>query len=140
MAKSSDKSKDNKSDAISGYGAGGVETVISVEEVTRQVAAIAEEVSQDKLDDLVGTDPYVTIDNLHAGYGKMEILHDVSLPFYRNEIVRKRFVIKGERNTRIAQNISTFDRIPHGGKEDVLFFKVTPDRYTMWSTIFSDRG
>ena len=72
-------------EAISGYGSGGVETVISVDEVTRQVAAIAEEVSIDKLDSLVGGDPYVTIENLNAGYGKMEILHDVSLRVGRKQ-------------------------------------------------------
>ena len=72
-------------DAISGYGSGGVETVISVDEVTRQVAAIAEEVSIEKLEGLVGGDPYVTIENLNAGYGKMEILHDVSLRVGRKQ-------------------------------------------------------
>ena len=72
-------------EAISGYGSGGVETVISVDEVTRQVAAIAEEVSIDKLESLVGGDPYVTIENLNAGYGKMEILHDVSLRVGRKQ-------------------------------------------------------
>ncbi|MEP0941713.1 MAG: ABC transporter ATP-binding protein [Rhizobiaceae bacterium] len=72
-------------EGISGYGSGGVETVISVEEVTRQVAAIAEEVSLEKLDKLVDGDPYVTIENLHAGYGKMEILHDVSLRVGRKQ-------------------------------------------------------
>ena len=71
--------------AVSGYGSGGVETVISVDEVTRQVAAIAEEVSTDALDALVGGDPYVTIENLHAGYGKMEILHNVNLRVGRKQ-------------------------------------------------------
>ena len=72
-------------DTISGYGSGGVETVISVDEVTRQVAAIAEEVSIEELEGLVGGDPYVTIENLNAGYGKMEILHDVSLRVGRKQ-------------------------------------------------------
>lgn len=64
---------------ISGYGAGGVDTVISVEEVTRQIEAIAKEVSIDQLDKLVKGEPYLTIDHLNAGYGKMEILHDLNL-------------------------------------------------------------
>ena len=71
--------------AISGYGSGGVETVISVEEVTRQVAAIAEGASVEKLEKLAGDDAFVTIENLHAGYGKMEILHDVSLRVGRKQ-------------------------------------------------------
>jgi len=77
--------KGAKPEAVKGYGSGGVETVISVEEVTRQVAAIAEEVTVDKLESLVGGDAYVTIENLHAGYGKMEILHDVSLRVGRKQ-------------------------------------------------------
>lgn len=62
-----------------GYGGGGVDTVISVEEVTRQVEAIAKEVKVDQLDKLVKGEPFLTIDHLNAGYGKMEILHDLNL-------------------------------------------------------------
>lgn len=64
---------------IRGYGGGNVDAVISVDEVTRQAAAIAEEISIDQLDALAGNDAFVSIENLHAGYGQMEILHDVSL-------------------------------------------------------------
>ena len=64
---------------LSGYGGGGVDTVISVEDVTRQVSAIAEEITLDKLDSMVEGEPHVRIDNLCAGYGKMEILHDLNL-------------------------------------------------------------
>ena len=70
---------------IRGYGQGEVEGVISVDEVTRQAAAIAEEISIEKLDDLAGNSPYVTIENLKAGYGKMEILHDVNLRVGRKQ-------------------------------------------------------
>ncbi len=70
---------DESKKGVSGYGSGGVETVISVEEVTRQVAAIAEGTTPDKLAALVGGDAFVSIENLRAGYGKMEILHDVDL-------------------------------------------------------------
>jgi branched-chain amino acid transport system ATP-binding protein len=62
-----------------GYHMGTVDTVISVEEVTRQVAAIAEGTSTEQLDALVVGDPFVTIEKLRAGYGKMEILHDIDL-------------------------------------------------------------
>jgi len=64
---------------ISGYASGGVETVISVEEVTRQVQAIAEEVSVKQLDDLVKGEPFLQINDLRAGYGKMQILHNLNL-------------------------------------------------------------
>ncbi len=70
-------SDDNKN--ISGYGSGGVDAVISVEEVTRQAAAIAEEINVSDLDALAGNDAFVSINNLCAGYGKMQILHDLNL-------------------------------------------------------------
>ncbi len=64
---------------VSGYGAGGVDTVISVEDVTRQVAAIAEEIPVSRLEELSNGEAHVSIQNLRAGYGKMEILHDIDL-------------------------------------------------------------
>lgn len=70
---------------ITGYGAGGVDTVISVEEVTRQIQAIAEEVSVRQLDDLVQGEPFLQIDNLRAGYGKMQILHNLNLRVGRKQ-------------------------------------------------------
>ena len=70
---------------ISGYGSGSVDAVISVEEVTRQAAAIAEEISLEQLDALAGNDPYVSIDNLRAGYGQMEILHEINLRVGRKQ-------------------------------------------------------
>ncbi|MEP3232641.1 MAG: ABC transporter ATP-binding protein [Hyphomicrobiales bacterium] len=70
---------------VSGYGSGGVETVISVEEVTKQVSAIAQDITVDQLMDLAGNDPYVSINNLKAGYGKMEILHDINLHVGRKQ-------------------------------------------------------
>ncbi len=38
-----------------------------------------------ELDRLAGAPPLVTIDHLHAGYGRMEILHDVSLRLPRGQ-------------------------------------------------------
>ncbi len=70
---------------IRGYGSGDVDSVISVEEVTRQVAQIAEDVNIGELDRLVDGEPFVTIDHLSAGYGKMEILHDFSLRVGRRQ-------------------------------------------------------
>jgi len=63
----------------SGYHVGGVDSVISVEEVTRQAAAIAEDISLEQLDALAGNKPHVSIRNLVAGYGQMEILHNLDL-------------------------------------------------------------
>ena len=63
----------------SGYHVGGVDAVISVDEVTRQAAELAEEISLDKLDELANNLPFVKIDNLVAGYGQMQILHNLNL-------------------------------------------------------------
>ena len=62
-----------------GYHMGEVDTVISVDEVTRQVAEIASAVTIEDLEALVPGDAYLTIENMNAGYGKMEILHEFSL-------------------------------------------------------------
>jgi branched-chain amino acid transport system ATP-binding protein len=70
---------------ITGYAAGSVDTVISVEEVTRQVQAIAEEVSVEQLDGLVEGEPFLEINNLRAGYGKMQILHNLNLRVGRKQ-------------------------------------------------------
>ncbi|MGH6726896.1 MAG: ABC transporter ATP-binding protein [Pseudolabrys sp.] len=58
---------------------GGVAPAISVEEVARQALEIARDVPVDELDALVGDVPHLRIDDLHAGYGQMEILHGFSL-------------------------------------------------------------
>jgi len=70
---------------VRGYGAGGVDTVISVDEVVRQIAAIAEEFSVEELDALANNAPYVTLDNLVAGYGQMRILHGINLRVGRKQ-------------------------------------------------------
>jgi len=63
----------------SGYHMGDVETVISVEDVNRQAKAMAEVIGIDKIAALANNDPFVSINNLKAGYGKMEILHGINL-------------------------------------------------------------
>jgi len=63
-----------------GYHSGGVETVISVDDVTRQAAAMAQAgLDAEQLTALCEAAPYVDITGLRAGYGKMEILHDLDL-------------------------------------------------------------
>lgn len=65
---------------IVGYGKGGVETVISVEAVTREIAKISDGVpSKSELAGLAGSEIFVSIEDLKAGYGQMEILHDFNL-------------------------------------------------------------
>ena len=71
---------DNKDSKTSfGYHDGEVETVISVDDVNRQAQQLAEKVSMDKISSLVKGDPFLVIESLNAGYGKMEILHEFNL-------------------------------------------------------------
>ena len=65
---------------IHGYGQGDVETVISVEDVDRQAGALKQNnLTEDELDALTNNKPHLSIDKLKAGYGEMEILHDIDL-------------------------------------------------------------
>ena len=81
-----DRAGQDQKDRIKGYGSGSVETVISVEEVNRQAAAIAEAgVSAGRVAELAGPEPFVKIETLRAGYGKMEILHDFNLQVARQQ-------------------------------------------------------
>jgi branched-chain amino acid transport system ATP-binding protein len=72
--------EDKSKKAATGYHEGSVDTVISVEDVNRQAAALAKEgVSVDRVASLANNDPFVEISHLRAGYGKMEILHGFNL-------------------------------------------------------------
>ncbi len=64
--------------AAGGYH-GGLAPAISVEEVARQALEIARDIGVGELDALVGGVPHLRIDDLHAGYGQMEILHGLNL-------------------------------------------------------------
>ncbi len=61
------------------------EAVISVDEVTRQAKEMAETVPMEKVAALANNAPYVSIEHLNAGYGKMEILHDFNLQVARKQ-------------------------------------------------------
>ena len=65
---------------VSGYGGGSVEVVMSVDQVAKEAASIAANAPKiAELDALADDDAFLSINNLRAGYGKMEILHDFSL-------------------------------------------------------------
>lgn len=65
---------------VSGYGLRTVDTALSVDEVARHAGELAAEGPRaEALDDLAHNDPVVRVDNLIAGYGKMEVLHGVNL-------------------------------------------------------------
>ncbi len=63
-----------------GYHTGGVETVISVDDVQRQAEEMmTSALTVQELEALVVGETFVSIDGLNAGYGKMAILHDLNL-------------------------------------------------------------
>lgn len=65
---------------ISGYGAGSVNVVMSVDQVAKEAANIASKgPSKSDLNKLAKNDDFFQIEDLRAGYGKMEILHDFSM-------------------------------------------------------------
>ena len=76
---------DEKDKSVRGYHTGKVDAVISVDEVERRAAAIAEDISVEQLDALVGGDAFVSIEDLRAGYGQMEILHNINLRVGRKQ-------------------------------------------------------
>ena len=66
--------KNKPGGGANGYHAIDTDAVISVDEVTRQAEAMAEGVSLEKVAELANNAPFVSIEHLNAGYGKMEIL------------------------------------------------------------------
>jgi branched-chain amino acid transport system ATP-binding protein len=71
---------------ISGHGKGSVDTVMSVSDVAREAEKISSKAPPVKtLDKLAGDDVLLSIENLKAGYGRMEILHDFSLRIGRGQ-------------------------------------------------------
>ena len=71
---------------ISGHGTGTSDSVISVDDVAREAGKIAAKgPSHEDLSKLGGKDPCLIIDELCAGYGKMEILHGFNLRVSRGQ-------------------------------------------------------
>lgn len=71
---------------IRGYGKGGVEIVLSVDQVAREAEKLAASAPRfGQLDALADNAPLLAIDDLVAGYGKMEILHRLSLRVARGQ-------------------------------------------------------
>ena len=65
---------------VSGYGSGGVDVVMSVDQIAKEAASISASAPKTgELEKLAGDNTYLSINNLRAGYGKMEILHDFNL-------------------------------------------------------------
>ena len=79
MATASDNG-DKRKRRISGYGEGSTEVVLSVDAVAEEAARLAAQAPDlEHLMELAGGEPYLAIEELHAGYGRMEILHGLNL-------------------------------------------------------------
>ncbi|HCJ61878.1 MAG TPA: ABC transporter ATP-binding protein, partial [Alphaproteobacteria bacterium] len=84
--KAANKSAKKTEQNVSGYGSGGVDVVMSVDQVAREAASIAANApTVPELEKLANKDNYLSINNLRAGYGKMEILHEFSLRIGRGQ-------------------------------------------------------
>ena len=68
-----------------GYHVGSVDTVISVDAVSRQAAGLAGKIGLPEILALANDDPYILVENLRAGYGRMEILHGLDLAVARRQ-------------------------------------------------------
>ena len=80
------KAAAKKKGAVSGYGGGSVDVVMSVDQVAKEAASIAANAPKiSELDAMTDGDAFLSINDLRAGYGKMEILHDFNLRVGRGQ-------------------------------------------------------
>ena len=71
---------------VIGYGVGSVEVVMSVDQVAKEAASISKNAPNlTTLELLANNESFLSIKNLNAGYGKMEILHNFDLRVKRGQ-------------------------------------------------------
>ena len=72
--------QERKGGSIWGYGSGSGDVVMSVDAVEREAQRLAQEAPDlARLESLVVGAPLLALDQLHAGYGNMEIVHGLNL-------------------------------------------------------------
>jgi len=115
----------------SGYHEGSVEIVLSVDEVARQAEELRSEIPEERLTALAGGEPFLSIRNLRAGYGNMEILHDFTLHVGRAQSLCL-IGPNGAGKSTVLHSVYGFTQIYDGrisvdsGKRDIT--RLTPDR------------
>ncbi len=78
--KKTQETEEERRKRISGYGMGGVDTVMSVDAVAKEAERIAANAPKEEdLLHLAGGEAFLSIEKLRAGYGRMEILHEFDL-------------------------------------------------------------
>ena len=72
--------------SVSGYGGGSVDVVMSVDQVAKEAASIAANAPAiSELEAMTEGETFLSINDLRAGYGKMEILHSFNLRIGRGQ-------------------------------------------------------
>ena len=121
----------NETTRASGYHEGSVEIVLSVDEVARQAEELRSEIPEEQLTALAGGEPFLSIRNLRAGYGNMEILHDFTLHVGRAQSLCL-IGPNGAGKSTVLHSVYGFTQIydgrisVDGGKRDIT--RLTPDR------------
>jgi len=121
----------NETTRASGYHEGSVEIVLSVDEVARQAEELRSDVPEERLTALARGEPFLSIRNLRAGYGNMEILHDFTLHVGRAQSLCL-IGPNGAGKSTVLHSVYGFTQIydgrisVDGGKRDIT--RLTPDR------------
>ena len=121
----------NGTTRAAGYHEGSVDVVLSVDEVARQAEELRSEIPEQRLTALAGEEPFLSIRNLRAGYGNMEILHDFTLHVGRAQSLCL-IGPNGAGKSTVLHSVYGFTRIyggnisVDGGKRDIT--RLTPDR------------
>jgi len=113
-----------------GYGLGSVDTVISVDHVTEQASHLIENApTPDDLVKLANNEPLLRIDNLVAGYGKMEILHGFNLAVAKGQSLCL-IGPNGAGKSTVLHSIYGFTDIRSGSinKEENNITRLTPNQ------------
>ena len=116
-----------------GYHEGSVDVVLSVDDVARQAEDLRSEVPESTLVALARNEPFLSIRNLRAGYGNMEILHDFTLHIGRAQSLCL-IGPNGAGKSTILHSIYGFTRIYGGeisvghGTDGRDITHLTPDR------------
>ncbi|HEX7053477.1 MAG TPA: ABC transporter ATP-binding protein [Burkholderiales bacterium] len=71
--------------SVRGYHDGGAEVVLSVDEVARQAEELKSDIPEARLRELAGGEPFLSLREVRAGYGNMEILHSLNLHVGRGQ-------------------------------------------------------
>jgi branched-chain amino acid transport system ATP-binding protein len=74
--------------SIRGYGEGTVDTVLSADAVAKAAADLKQRApTRAQIDALAGPAPFLSLEGLKAGYGRMEILHGVDIAIGKGQSV-----------------------------------------------------